>query len=222
LEYFLETRLFPDLNDDQGGERNSAPRQLQAGVTLANRYAIQEVVGLGGMGSVYRARDMHFPNVTKLVAVKEMINSAPDPLVRETIVQNFEREANLLATLHHLSIPRIYDYFSLDSRSYLVLEFIHGKDMEAIISETNGFLTEEQVLTWAIELCDVLDYLHKHKPDAIIFRDMKPSNVMINSNGDVLLVDFGIAKSFQSGIKGTMIGTEGYSFMPWAQPSITR
>jgi outer membrane protein assembly factor BamB/tRNA A-37 threonylcarbamoyl transferase component Bud32 len=180
-------------------------------VTLAKRYAIQEVVGLGGMGSVYRARDMHFPNVTKLVAVKEMINTAPDPLVRETIVQNFEREANLLATLHHPSIPRIYDYFSLESRSYLVLEFIHGKDMEAIINDSSGFLTEEQVLNWAIELCDVLEYLHKHKPDPIIFRDMKPSNVMINSSGDVILVDFGIAKAFQSGIKGTMIGTEGYS-----------
>src|SRR4030095_1780010 len=186
-------------------------RQLQAGVTLANRYAIQEVVGLGGMGSVYRARDMHFPNVTKLVAVKEMINTAPDPLVRDTIVQNFEREANLLATLHHPAIPRIYDYFSLESRSYLVLEFVHGKDMETIINEWKNFLPEDQVLTWAIELCDVLDYLHKHKPDPIIFRDMKPSNVMINSSGDVILVDFGIAKSFQSGIKGTMIGTEGYS-----------
>ena len=178
---------------------------------LAKRYAIQEVIGIGGMGSVYRARDMHFPNVTKLVAVKEMINTAPDPLVRDTIVQNFEREANLLATLHHPSIPRIFDYFSIESRSYLVLEFIHGKDMEAIINETNGFLPEHQVLTWAIELCDVLDYLHGHKPDPIIFRDMKPSNVMINSNGDVILVDFGIAKVFQSGIKGTMIGTEGYS-----------
>jgi outer membrane protein assembly factor BamB len=166
---------------------------------------------LGGMGSVYRARDMHFPNVTKLVAVKEMINTAPDPLVRETIVQNFEREANLLATLHHPAIPRIYDYFSLESRSYLVLEFIHGKDMEAIINDSNGFISEDQVLNWAIELCDVLDYLHKHKPDPIIFRDMKPSNVMINSSGDVILVDFGIAKAFQSGIKGTMIGTEGYS-----------
>jgi len=163
------------------------------------------------MGSVYRARDMHFPSVTKLVAVKEMINSAPDPLVRETIVQNFEREANLLATLHHPSIPKIYDYFTLESRSYLVLEYIHGKDMEAVINETNGFLPEEQVLAWAIDLCDVLDYLHKHKPDPIIFRDMKPSNVMINSNGDVILVDFGIAKAFQTGIKGTMIGTEGYS-----------
>lgn len=208
----LETRLFPELSDDDKGEENAGGKsQLQAGVTLAKRYLIQEVVGLGGMGSVYRARDMHFPNVTKLVAVKEMINSAPDPLVRETIVQNFEREANLLATLHHPSIPKIYDYFSLESRSYLVLEFIHGKDMEAVINDTNGFLTEDQVLTWAIDLCDVLDYLHKHKPDPIIFRDMKPSNVMINSNGEIILVDFGIAKAFQSGTKGTMIGTEGYS-----------
>src|SRR5574337_623142 len=106
LEDVLETRLFPDLSDNQGGESNTSPRQLQAGVTLVNRYAVQEVVGLGGMGSVYRARDMHFPNVTKLVAVKEMINMAPDPLVRQTIVQNFEREANLLATLNHPSIPR--------------------------------------------------------------------------------------------------------------------
>ena len=207
----LETRIFPELSDDRGDQGSPPPRQLQAGVTLAKRYAIQEVIGVGGMGSVYRARDMHFPSVTKLVAVKEMINSAPDPLVRENIVQNFEREANLLATLQHPSIPRISDYFTVESRSYLVLEFIHGKDMEAIINETSGFLPESQVLTWAIELCDVLDYLHKHKPDPIIFRDMKPSNVMINHNGDVILVDFGIAKTFQSGIRGTMIGTEGYS-----------
>jgi outer membrane protein assembly factor BamB len=168
-------------------------------------------VGLGGMGSVYRSRDMHFPNVTKLVAVKEMIISAPDPLVRDTIVKNFEREANMLATLHHPSIPKIYDYFTLESRSYLVLEFIHGKDMEAVINDTDGFMPENQLLQWAIDLCDVLDYLHKHKPNPIIFRDMKPSNVMINSNGVLMLVDFGIAKAFQTGIKGTMIGTEGYS-----------
>ncbi len=184
---------------------------MQAGTTLSQRYLIQEVIGVGGMGSVYRARDLHFPNVVKLVAVKEMINLAPDPLVRQTIVQNFEREANLLATLNHPSIPRIYDYFSQDDRSYLVLEFIHGKDLEAIISDNDGFLPEAQVLTWGIELCDVLAYLHAHKPDPIIFRDMKPSNVMVNHNGDVILVDFGIARTFQSGVKGTMIGTEGYS-----------
>ena len=186
-------------------------RQLDSGATLFKRYLIQEVIGIGGMGSVYRARDLHFPNVVKLVAVKEMVISAPDPVVRQTIVQNFEREANLLATLTHPAIPRIYDYFSNDDRSYLVLEYIHGKDMEEVISDTNGFLSEEQVLTWGIELCDVLSFLHNHKPDPIIFRDMKPSNVMIDHNGDVKLVDFGIAKTFQTGQKGTMIGTEGYS-----------
>ncbi|MBO9367531.1 MAG: PQQ-binding-like beta-propeller repeat protein [Chloroflexi bacterium] len=163
------------------------------------------------MGSVYRARDMHFPNVPRLVAVKEMINTSPDPLVRQTIVQNFEREANILATLNHPSIPKIYDYFSFENRSYLILEYIHGKDLEAIINETPGFLPEEQVLHWAIQLCDVLAYLHNHKPDPIIFRDMKPSNIMINLSGDVVLVDFGIARTFQVGQKGTMIGTEGYS-----------
>ena len=166
---------------------------------------------MGGMGSVYRARDLHFPNVVKLVAVKEMINRAPDPLVRKTIIQNFEREANILATLNHASIPRIYDYFSESNRSYLVLEFINGKDLEAIISETPGFLSEELVLSWSIELCDVLSFLHGHKPDPIIFRDMKPSNVMVNLSQHVILVDFGIAKPFQAGQKGTMIGTEGYS-----------
>ncbi|MGA7194277.1 MAG: PQQ-binding-like beta-propeller repeat protein [Anaerolineales bacterium] len=172
---------------------------------------MQEVIGVGGMGSVYRARDLHFPNVTKLVAVKEMINNAPDPLTRQTIIHNFEREANLLATLNHPSIPRIYDYFSEEDRSYLVLEFVHGKDLESIISDTGGFLAEDQILTWGIQLCDVLSFLHSHKPDPIVFRDMKPSNIMINSNGDVILVDFGIAKTFQVGQKGTMIGTEGYS-----------
>jgi len=197
------------LTEDEEGK--SKRLQIQPGITLVNRYVIQDVVGVGGMGSVYRARDLHFPNVVKLVAVKEMINNASDPLVRKTIVNNFEREANILATLNHSSIPRIYDYFSLGERSYLVLEFINGKDLEMIIEETEGFLPEEQVLVWAIELCDVLSFLHNHKPDPIIFRDMKPSNVMINQSQHIMLVDFGIAKPFQAGQKGTMIGTEGYS-----------
>ncbi len=169
------------------------------------------MVGVGGMGSVYRARDLHFPNVMKLVAVKEMINNAPDPLVRQTIVQNFEREANILVTLNHTAIPQIYDFFSRDDRSYLVLEFIQGKDLEAILTDANSPLQEERVIAWAIELCDVLDFLHSHKPEPIIFRDMKPSNVMVNPQGRSILVDFGIAKNFRTGQKGTMIGTEGYS-----------
>jgi len=185
--------------------------QLEPGTALQNRYLIQSVIGVGGMGAVYRARDLHFPNVVKVVAVKEMINQARDPVVRNTIVRNFEREANLLATLDHPAIPRIYDYFTHNERSYLILEFINGKDLEAILNETEGFLPQEKVVQWAVELCDVLSYLHNHKPEPIIFRDMKPSNVMINQYGHVVLIDFGIAKPFQSGQRGTMIGTEGYS-----------
>lgn len=208
----METRrITSSIGSDGSGKSDSPRQQLLSGVTLVNRYSVQDVIGVGGMGSVYRARDLHFPNVVKLVAVKEMINMAPDPLVRQTIVQNFEREANLLATLNHPAIPRIYDYFSHDDRSYLVLEYVLGKDLETVINDANGFLAEDQVISWAIQLCDVLAYLHSQKPDAIIFRDMKPSNVMINHNGEVVLVDFGIAKTFQTGIKGTMIGTEGYS-----------
>jgi serine/threonine protein kinase len=205
----LDTPNTP-LNSPKSENRTS-PGILQAGATLYTRYLIEEVIGIGGMGAVYRARDLHFPNVVKLVAVKEMINQARDPLVRETIVRNFEREANLLATLSHPAIPRIYDYFSHQERSYLILEFVQGKDLDAILNETADFLPEELVVRWGIELCEVLHYLHTHKPEPIIFRDMKPSNVMVDQHNHIVLVDFGIAKTFQTGERGTMIGTEGYS-----------
>jgi eukaryotic-like serine/threonine-protein kinase len=163
------------------------------------------------MGAVYRARDLHFSNVEKSVAVKEMVNQGRDPVLRDTVVRNFEREANILATLTHPGIPRIYDYFTHNERSYLILEFIDGKDLEALLEESKGFFPESQVISWALELCDVLHYLHTHKPEQIIFRDMKPSNIMINQHNHVVLIDFGIAKPFELGPKGTMIGTEGYS-----------
>ncbi len=194
----------PDPEDD-------SIRQLQAGTTLVNRYLIESVSGVGGMGAVYRARDMHFPNVTKLVAVKEMVNRALDLSLRNTIVRNFEREANLLASLDHPAIPKIYDYFTISERSYLVMEFISGQDMERILNNYPGFIPEARIIRWAIELCDVLNYLHNHIPDPIVFRDMKPSNVMINQHDHAILIDFGIAKQFDASKKGTMIGTEGYS-----------
>jgi len=187
------------------------PGQLLPGATLANRYLIQGIIGIGGMGAVYRARDLHFPNVTKLIAVKEMINQVRDPQKRKTIVMNFEREANILATLSHPAIPRVHDFFTNNERSYLILELIDGKDIETMLNESTDFFPEDQIIAWAIELCDVLQYLHSRKPEPIIFRDLKPSNVMINQHNHVVLIDFGIAKHFQSGIKGTMIGTEGYS-----------
>jgi len=193
-----------------GGGQGQAESSLKPGVTLQNRYLIQSVLGVGGMGSVYKARDMHFPNVTKLVAVKEIINLA-DPSMRELVLRTFEREANLLAELNHPSIPKVYDYFTQNDKSFLVMEYIDGKDLEAYLNDTTGLLNEETVVEWAIQLCDVLSYLHNHKPEPVIFRDMKPSNVMLDHHNHVRLIDFGIARGFQAGQKGTMIGTEGYS-----------
>ncbi len=193
------------------GPLSTPDTSLQPGQVLTSRYRILGIIGMGGMGAVYQARDLHFPTVTKLVAVKEMINMAQDQQLRETTMKNFEREAEILATLSHPAIPQIYDFFSFGDRAYLVMEFIQGKDLEAILNSTDAFLPVEQIRQWGIEICDVLGYLHNHEPEPIVFRDMKPSNVMIDHHRRVRLIDFGIAKTFQMGQPGTMIGTDGYA-----------
>lgn len=199
------------LTREQARERDRRSGQLQAGEMLQERYRIIGTLGVGGFSSVYQARDMRFPNVTKLCAVKEMVNLAPDPKLREIATRTFEREASILATLEHLSIVNVYDYFSEGDRSYLVLEFIRGKDLESLLNERDSLFPQEEVLDWALQICDVLRYLHNHKPDPVVFRDMKPSNIMLNPNGQIRLIDFGIAKLFQSDQKNTTIGTEGYA-----------
>jgi len=184
---------------------------LQPGSVLQGRYRITGVIGVGGMGSVYQARDLRFPNVTRYVAVKEMLNLSTDQGMRETALTTFERESDMLASLSHPAVPEIFDYFPSKTRAYLVMEYINGRDLEAIINSMTDFLPVETVLKWAIDMCDVLGYLHQQEPEPVIFRDVKPSNIMIDQYGRMRLVDFGIAKIFQEGQKGTMIGTEGYS-----------
>ena len=184
---------------------------LQANEVLQGRYRVTGVLGVGGMGAVYQARDLQFPEVERYVAIKEMHNLGTDDQIRRVNVANFEREANLLATLNHPATPSIYDYFSIqDNRSYLVMEYIDGKNLEEILNSHGESIPLEMVVDWAIDLCDVLDYLHRHNPP-IIFRDIKPANIMVDQYGRMRLIDFGIARTFQAGQKGTMIGTEGYS-----------
>lgn len=199
------------LSREQLRNRNRRSGQLQPGDVLQERYRIIGTLGVGGFSSVYQARDMRFANVTKLCAVKEMVNLAPDPKIREITTRTFEREASILATLDHPSVVSVHDYFSEADRSYLVLEFIRGKDLESLLTETSDFFEEERVLDWALQISDVLSYLHQHKPDPIVFRDMKPSNVMLDPHDRIRLIDFGIAKLFQSEEKNTTIGTEGYA-----------
>ncbi|MGC9332801.1 MAG: PQQ-binding-like beta-propeller repeat protein [Anaerolineae bacterium] len=183
---------------------------LPAGIVLQERYEILGVQGVGGMGALYRARDLRFTSVTKIVAVKEMNNTAPDPRVRRISVQNFEREANILASLSHPAIPKIFDYFSEGNRSYLILEFVQGQTLEDLLEERRQPFSPEEVVEWGLQACDVLAYLHGHEPP-VIFRDLKPGNLMLRTDGRLMVIDFGIAKVFEHGQRGTMIGTEGYS-----------
>ena len=183
---------------------------LAQGTVVQGRYEVIKVLGLGGMGAVYQARDLRFTGAQRLCALKEIISATHDPKLRQVAVQSFEREANLLASLNHPAIPKIYDYFSEGVRNYLVLEFIEGMDLEAVLRSTRAPLPVERVVDWAIQICDVLSYLHGQNPP-IIFRDLKPSNIMIRPPNHIVLIDFGIARVFRSGQKGTMIGTEGYS-----------
>lgn len=194
----------------EGSDSQESENILSKGLVLQKRYEIIKVLGVGGMGAVYLAQDLRFSGVTRMCALKEMTNNTPDPHVRRLAVQNFEREANLLAQLRHSGIPTISDFFTEGVRSYLVMEYVEGDDLEDVLENTDGFLDEDTVLGWAIQVCDVLVYLHSQDPP-IVFRDLKPSNIMLRKDNNIALIDFGIAKTFESGEKHTMIGTEGYS-----------
>lgn len=205
-----DTRQIPRADADQ---RSVATIQmLSSGTVLQGRYAIEEPIGLGGMSVVYRGRDLRFKDVTRYCAIKEMSQSAPDSHTRLLNLKNFEREAGLLATLQHPAIPKVYDFFEEGGRIYLVLELVPGKDLETVLEEAGKPIDELRIARWAIQICDVLSYLHEHKPETIVFRDMKPSNVMVIGDDRIVLIDFGIARNLnRSDRKGTMIGTEGYS-----------
>ncbi len=185
---------------------------LQSGAVLQGRYMVMGALGAGGFSSVYRARDLRFPSVTRLCAVKEMLIGTVDPEMRELTIKSFEREASMLAMLNHPAIPDIFDYFTDGNRSYLVLEFVPGQNLQQWLDETDEYLDEPKALDWALQVCDALAYLHSQKPQPIVFRDLKPSNIMLDPYNHIRLIDFGIAKLFEANQdKGTMIGTAGYT-----------
>ncbi len=182
---------------------------LAPSTLLQERYRITQLLGQGGMGAVYLANDTRFSS--KVCVVKEMLDHFHDPEQRENATQNFYREADLLANLKHNSIPEVYDRFTEANRHYLVMEYINGTDLEQRINEQgNQPFEESAVIGWAIQVCDVLSYLHHQKPP-IIYRDMKPANLILTNFGKIYLVDFGIARFFNPSARGTMIGTQGYA-----------
>jgi eukaryotic-like serine/threonine-protein kinase len=191
--------------------RRPATTLLSHGTVLEDRYEILRICGRGGMSTVYTARDLRFHHVERLCAIKEMHVAAPDDQTRVLRIANFEQEAAMLATLSHQAIPKIFDFFADGGLVYLVLEFIEGENLESVIDNSAKPVPESTMVDWALQILNVLSYLHDHEPEPIVFRDMKPSNIMLRPDGRVALIDFGIARTFQPLQKGTMIGTEGYA-----------
>jgi serine/threonine protein kinase len=196
----------------QCGQRLAATGQLSPNQTLGDRYLIVNTVDSGGMGAVYQAYDTRLNNM--LVAVKEMSTKAVGEGNLEEAVLAFQKEAALLSSLQHPNLPRISDFFSTaDNRWYLVMDFIKGENL-ATTARKRGRIPEVEVMRWARQLCDILDYLHTNKPP-IIFRDLKPSNIMLTVDGDIKLIDFGIARHFKAG--GTA-DTMAYGSIGFAPP----
>ncbi len=157
---------------------------LTPDTVLQSRYRIVRQLGEGGMGAVYEAVDERLDST---VALKETF------FTDERLRKQFEREARLLARMHHPALPRVSDHFSEVDGQFLIMQFIAGDDLYEMITRRNGPFPTDQVLTWADQLLDALDYLHTQDPQ-IIHRDIKPQNLKLTARGQIILLDFGLAK----------------------------
>src|SRR5712692_7331100 len=178
---------------------------------LKERYRILVAVGQGGFGAVYKVEDTQGGN--RLLAMKEINLSALTAQEAIEATGAFNRELHLLSDLTHPNLPRIYDHFTDREHWYLVMDFIEGETLEQYLDRiVSGRLPLEEVLDIGIQLCTVLDYLHTQEPP-IIFRDLKPANVMRTSSGHLYLIDFGIARHFKPGqTRDTIpLGSPGYA-----------
>jgi serine/threonine protein kinase len=207
---------MPPQSDQPMGNNHGGKRRLPTGTELsAGRYKIERPVAAGGMGAVYLAVDLRF---NRPCAVKEMLDEFQSEADRGQAVEWFKREATLLLELNHPCIPRVRDFFVEDGRHYLVMDFIEGRTLGDVLEKEGNIaglhgahgVSEARARSWAQQVCSVLSYLHRQSPP-IIFRDLKPSNIMVTNKDEVKLIDFGIARTFQSQRQSTIIMTIGYA-----------
>lgn len=177
------------------------------GTLIEGKYEILTMVGKGGMSEVYLAMDR---NLNKQWAIKEIKKRARDKN-NTVIVQSAMAEANLMKKLDHPCLPRIVDIIDKEDVIYVVMDYIEGVSLNKVL-EKEGAQSQDTVIEWAKDLCGVLDYLHSQNPP-IIYRDMKPANIMLQENGSIKLIDFGIAREYkEENLEDTVsLGTKGYA-----------
>ncbi|HEY0827667.1 MAG TPA: serine/threonine-protein kinase, partial [Bacilli bacterium] len=183
-----------------------AVSQLNINEVLGERYRILAVLGHGGMSTVYLAEDLKLKG--KKWAVKQSYYPSHDVL-------KFIKEAEILIKLNHSNLPHIVDYFPpVDGQSsFLVMDYIKGCTLSEIFNQLGRKLSWQKVVKYSVQLCDLFIYLHNYKPSPIIYRDLKPSNVMIDEQDCVRLIDFGIARNFEpvKTMDTIEIGTVGFA-----------
>lgn len=175
--------------------------QLQPDTLLQGRYRVVALIAQGGMGAVYRAVDERLGHT---VALKQTLMA--DPALRAA----FEREARLLAGLHHPALPVVSDHFSEQGGQFLVMQYIPGDDLAALLRARGAPFAAAQALTWADEVLDALDFLHTRRPP-VIHRDIKPQNLKLAPHGGVVLLDFGLAKGLGGGVSTASPSLFGYT-----------
>lgn len=169
---------------------------LEPGSLLAGRYHVEYLLGQGGMGSVYFARDRQHGD--RAVALKEMRSSAVDPRAQRQAIEQFHQEAQFLHTLDHPNLVKVSDFFAENGRYYLIMDYVHAPSLSEMLKKQKEPFPVQQVLDWAVQLADVLTYLHSQDPP-ILFRDVKPSNILVEPQGKLRLIDFGIARRMTPG-----------------------
>jgi serine/threonine protein kinase len=189
---------------------------LQQGMVISGRYEIITPIKSGGMGAVYRAFDLHFHK--REVALKEMLQEFSSEETAELVRRKFEEEAEILVNLSHHGIPRVLDHFIEKDVCYIVMDFIDGVSLDRLLEEylvlTGKPVRQDFVAHYAIQICEILEYLHGQKPMPIVHRDIKPGNIILRKlKQEVILVDFGLARTINpdSVSEKTLVGTMGYA-----------
>ena len=186
---------------------------LPLGTILDGKFKIVQVLGEGGMGTVYKVEQVGKPGYFR--AVKELLispNTAADE--RKSAIERFDKEIDLLFNLKHPRIPSLILSFQERGNYYFVMEFVPGRSLEKILEDSKAPLEEDQVITWMMQVCEALSYIHSRTPP-IILRDLKPGNVMVTPDGNVQLIDFGIARKFDPNKR---TNTENLGTISYASP----
>ncbi len=186
---------------------------LPIGTVLDGKFKIVQVLGEGGMGTVYKVEQVGRPGYFR--AVKELLISPNTPEdERKAAIERFNKEIDLLFTLKHPRIPSMILSFQERGNYYFVMEFVPGRSLDKMLEDNKGSLDEEHVIKWMIQVCEALSYIHSRTPP-IILRDLKPGNVMVTPDGDVQMIDFGIARRFNPNKR---TNTENLGTISYASP----